>query len=957
VTPTTSGAKISSVDIIDDPISKASSSSVIIKSLPRNRPSASIVSNSIGTKIPSSSIQINDHLGLSLLNSTKPASATLHQHQSPKKQNKKPTQAQSIAKPSASDPFLITTSNDKLTGKSIYTFPNMSHRQIHLPSVAEILPHPQSNPIIQTTSPTWLIPTIAKIIHSDNPPLKDSPFIFDDTPEAAYHNSLVLRQHDNKITNVIDNCEHSIISYGSEFRHPSLLENLLMHHPRWAKFQNIITKGSSWPLSEIEDDIRMQKNKELIERGNHQSALIHDDQLQKILKKEVLQGWMLPIPTTYIKNLHNAEIAPMGIAHQWQAHEDGSRTPKYRLTHDQSFEASIGESVNKRVNKEKLDELYYGHSLCRLLHYIISLRTHFPTTKILIAKTDFKGAYRRVTLHGDTAPRCTVINGDIALVSLRLTFGGAPCPNEFCVISEICADLGNDILRDPAWDPRSLHSPHTIKLSLNNHNEDNTPFTQALPLDVDIPPDTHGKIEIYIDDGITVIPDIGDNRIRGSNAMGLAIHTLCRPISENEPIQRDDCLSLAKLAEEGTLSETALILGWTVNTRSLTISLPLDKFREWRQDLKEIIQNKNAPLEVLECTLGRLNHAASILPLARYFLHRLRKACSPPTAHNITNHSKRYKKWLTKCTIEDLQLFHDTFLPEVHNGIKINLLTYRRPSHILFSDACPSGLGGYSVNTGKAWRWKIPQLFLQSVQNKNNLLEFLASIITTWISLLDISTASLSCILALGDNTSAVGWLHKANTDESYNKALHIAARKYANLLMEHKCCLYSQHFKGEFNNVSDALSRKHQLTDSELTSFIISQYPSQVPLTFEIVPLPQSIISWTTWLLQKNKEQLESKMAQNQRKREFGNDGKLTSPELRMNTTPTSKTWSLLCEPESLEPSAPPSEEETFHAKIRRTWEEAQSKRPWQNWVRCSGQTWGSTPTMDQAATRSTHC
>jgi hypothetical protein len=405
------------------------------------------------------------------------------------------------------------------------------------------------------------------------------------TNEAAYHNSLVMRHHHNNMEDVIKHHTHSIISYGSEFRQPALLAKLLMHHPRWYQMRNILEKGSQWPLRSITDEDRVKKNSELIKRGNHKSAEKHNEQLQTILIKEVTQGWMVPIPTSYLKHLHNAEVAPVGIASQWHAHDDGSRSIKYRLTHDQSFEASIGESINKRVEKDKLAELYYGHSLLRIIHYIVSLRIHYPTTKVLISKTDFKGAYRRVTLHGEMAPRCTIINGDIALVSLRLTFGGAPCPNEFCIISEICADLGNDILRSPSWNPRNLHSPHTITLPLEDNPEDNSPFTEGLPLDVDIPPDANGKIEMYIDDGITVIPDIGDNRSRGTNAMALAVYTICRPLSPNEPIPRDDCLSLSKLAEEGTLSEVASVLGWRINTRSLSVSLPLDKFIAWQQDM------------------------------------------------------------------------------------------------------------------------------------------------------------------------------------------------------------------------------------------------------------------------------------------------------------------------------------------------------------------------------------
>ncbi len=205
--------------------------------------------------------------------------------------------------------------------------------------------------------------------------------------------------------------------------------------------------------------------------------------------------------------------------------------------------------------------------------------------KVLISKTDFKRVNRRVTLHDDMAPRCSIINGDIALVSLRLTFGGAPCPNELCIISEICADLGNDILRSPSWNPRMLHSLHTITLPLEDKTEDISPSIEGLPLDVDILPDTYGKIEMYIDDRIPVIPDIGDNRIRGTNTMALAVYTFCRPFSPNEPIPRDDCLSLSKLAEIGTLSEVASVLGWKINTRSLSVSSSLDKFIAWQQDI------------------------------------------------------------------------------------------------------------------------------------------------------------------------------------------------------------------------------------------------------------------------------------------------------------------------------------------------------------------------------------
>jgi hypothetical protein len=115
----------------------------------------------------------------------------------------------------------------------------------------------------------------------------------------------------------------------------------------------------------------------------------------------------------------------------------------------QSFNTMHGKSVNDRVLTEKLDPLYYGGCLSRILHCIVSLRLRLPKVKILGGKSDIKAAYRRVTLHGDTAEKCTIMYKDFGFTSLRLTFGGSPCPNEFCIASELCTDLANDLLHCP----------------------------------------------------------------------------------------------------------------------------------------------------------------------------------------------------------------------------------------------------------------------------------------------------------------------------------------------------------------------------------------------------------------------------------------------------------------------------------------------------------------------------
>jgi hypothetical protein len=79
----------------------------------------------------------------------------------------------------------------------------------------------------------------------------------------------------------------------------------------------------------------------------------------------------------------------------------------------------------------------------------------------LATKTDYKSAYRRGTLHYSTALRTAtqLPEEKTAIITLRETFGGTPCPFEWGVISEPICNLANELLKcDEDWDPSKLHS-------------------------------------------------------------------------------------------------------------------------------------------------------------------------------------------------------------------------------------------------------------------------------------------------------------------------------------------------------------------------------------------------------------------------------------------------------------------------------------------------------------------
>jgi hypothetical protein len=90
----------------------------------------------------------------------------------------------------------------------------------------------------------------------------------------------------------------------------------------------------------------------------------------------------------------------------------------------------------------------------------------------------------------------------------------------------------------------------------------------------------------------------------------------------------------------------------------------------------------------------------------------------------------------------------------------MNLIAFRKPTHVYWSDSCPYDLGGYS-DDGFAWRFGIPA-DLQFCA-LNNLLECIKLIITPWVDMLAGRLNHGDCTLSMMDSSTSAGWLHKTN--------------------------------------------------------------------------------------------------------------------------------------------------------------------------------------------------
>jgi hypothetical protein len=706
-----------------------------------------------------------------------------------------------------------------------------------------------------------------------------------------------------------------------------------------------LTSGVTFPSTDIPEQQRLEDLHAMIARGNHQSAKQRAPTLERMMKSEVLHGWQLPLPPSAALQIPHAVAAPMGLIEQATINKRGEIVDKLRVTHDQSFNPVKGtrRSVNDRVHRDLLTPCMFGRALLRHIHQIVALRRRHPTTVILQSKVDWKSAYRRLHNAPATAVSAMVFVGQFLLVALRLTFGGAPNPSRWSDLSEIACDLSNDLARNPGWDPQRHLSPHSNKLPPEPLLEPPTiPFATAEPLSVPLPDDDEPKSEVYIDDLFNCF--LQQHLVRGREILPFVLQLLGRPPDAGDPIERDDVLSISKFLAEATPSEVKTILGWVVDTRRLLLSLPPNKVRAWSDSILAMLANpRRVSYEDLDTLIGRLNHCGFLIPQARHFMGRIRAA-----KHSA---SKRRHVRLSTDVQLDLGLWLG-FLASAGNGINMNTLTFRHPTHVSRVDASEHGIGGYSLITGQAWRFEIPvDLRLRASLNS---LEHLASYVQIAFEAAASGLPPSSVILTGTDSTTAAGWLHHSSFDDSCSTAPPLrlwVARAMAQLLLDHSSVLFSKWFPGKENKVADSLSRDHHITNDILLPLLHSSFPQQMPRDFAICRLPRKLCSQiTTWLRKLPPSSQSPKVPTRSAIGTLATTrGSLNGSNLTMTLSSTTLTPSV--EPVSSGPSPMPTASEDFPL-LRALIHEHQAlvATPSTLWLRPTGQTGVAAPAMTLA-------
>jgi hypothetical protein len=224
------------------------------------------------------------------------------------------------------------------------------------------------------------------------------------------------------------------------------------------------------------------------------------------------------------------------------------------------------------------------------------------------------------------------------------------------------------------------------------------------------------------------------------------------------------------------------------------------------------------------------------------------------------------------------------------------------------------------------------------------------------------SNEEFPCILALGDNNSAIGWLHntsKLRSDEPCHAAHLCVTRLLANHVMKTGACLASQHIRGKLNVVADLMSytteqreggKQHPIaadnpSNEELNRRFHLYYPQQIPENFEISQLPPEISSWVIRALQIAESSLTpSKKRATRTETEPGEGGSDSASRQASPVTLSSINYNQTNEHSSARPFSPASdplrgqEQGLLAAQVRTQYSQGLSEKPQATWLRRFG-------------------
>jgi hypothetical protein len=544
----------------------------------------------------------------------------------------------------------------------------------------------------------------------------------------------------------------------------------------------------------------------------------------------VNMGFWLVLPYSAIRHHSQLKIAPAGVVPQ--------RDRRPRPIMDYTFN-----SVNQAsLPIAPLQSMQFGRAFQRLLQRIAYSNPAFGPVQM--AKIDLADGYYRIPISPQASLALAVVLPSDGLsepllgLPLSLPMGWSHSPPYFCAFTETCADLAN------THAPTNPSHPFQYALlpSPAAHPSEPT-FTASttFPFNPHPPQEQTKYTDVYLDDFMLLA-----QHPHTMPVMNNLLHHLSNIFYDAPDSPRRPVVSQSKVSKgDATFSTYKRLLGWDVDSATLTIHLPTHRVDRLTHLLDTYLPKKHTTRLQWQKLLGELRSMTMAIHSSVYLFSPLQQL--------LLNKGKRLRITnLARCTLHDWQ----QLLHSLHtHPVPITSLVPHAPHYIGTTDASQWGMGGCWFPTILAqdsqpclWRNPLPAHITSNIITAANLtgtinnseLELAAAILGHATQLESTPPAPYTSTYLGTDNTPTQAWLTSGSV--SSIKPTAYLLRRLATDCRRANATLTSIFLPGCTNTIADFLSRSFHWSDADLLNRMQYLFPVQPP--WKLVTPPEHLVS-----------------------------------------------------------------------------------------------------------------
>jgi hypothetical protein len=580
-------------------------------------------------------------------------------------------------------------------------------------------------------------------------------------------------------------------------------------------------------------------------RGPHKGTHEHIEFMRAEFFDMVNAGQWLVLPYQAVRELPNLRISPTGVVPQ--------RDRRPRPIVDYTFS-----EVNDATVSQAPDAIQFGAALQRFLQRLERADTRRGPIKL--AKTDISDAFMRVWISLQTIPCLGAIlpsypdEEPLIAFPMILPMGWVDSPNYLCAVTETIADLAN--ARFATNDLSS--ATHRLNQTARTAPTDTVPGHHDASIRP--PPTTRSQgpikpplnfTDVYMDDFIAASQLSGADLDRSRATLFESIDSVLRPLLPSDNPHRKDPISIKKLLKgDAAWATRKSILGWTIDTVRRTVELPPHRLARLHELLASIPRGQNrTSRRKWQQLLGELRSMVLAIPGGRGLFSQLQSVLLHAQDPKPTDRLR-----LSTAVHDQLDDFRWLANELSDRPTRWAEIVDSAPTFLGTVDASGLGMGGTWIPVGPTTApmlWRLPfssdiQTALVSSDNPlgtitNSDLEQLALVCHP-----DILTSHHDVrehtICALSDNTAAISREHRGSSSVDAPSAY--LCRLASIHQRTHRYRLKADYLPGPLNVMADDLSRRWDLSDSQILAYFNSTYPQTQP--WQLCHLRPALISTT---------------------------------------------------------------------------------------------------------------